>query len=280
MEVVTNIPELRTKCAGIPRPVGFVPTMGYLHDGHLSLVQRAREECASVVVSIFVNPTQFAPNEDLDAYPRDIPRDLQLLDDEGVDVVWTPNPDVMYPSGYQTWVVVDKVTKPLEGIYRPAHFRGVTTVVAKLFNCVEPQKSYFGQKDAQQVVVIRRLVQDLNFSTEIVVCPIVREADGLAMSSRNVFLNPDERKAATVLYRSLCAAEEAFNQGHQEASMLRRIVIETINGEKLAKLQYISCANPDTLEELDGTVKRGLLSMAVYFGKTRLIDNILIGEPS
>jgi len=278
MKVVTTIPELRAERAGLARPVGFVATMGYLHAGHLSLVQRARDDCASVVVSIFVNPTQFGPSEDLEAYPRDIPQDLQLLEAEGVDLVWTPNPEVMYPPGYQTWVMVDEVTKPLEGAYRLGHFRGVTTVVAKLLNCVQPQKSYFGQKDAQQVVVVRRLAQDLNFPTEIVVCPIVREADGLAMSSRNVFLNPAERKAAIVLSRALRAADEAFIRGQREASKLRGIVAEVVNGEKLAQLQYISCADPDTLQELEGPVKRVLLSMAVYFGRTRLIDNILIGE--
>ncbi len=278
MKVVTTIPELRAERADLARPVGFVATMGYLHAGHLSLVQRARDDCASVVVSIFVNPTQFGPSEDLEAYPRDIPQDLQLLEAEGVDLVWTPNPEVMYPPGYQTWVMVDEVTKPLEGAYRLGHFRGVTTVVAKLLNCVQPQKSYFGQKDAQQVVVVRRLAQDLNFPTEIVVCPIVREADGLAMSSRNVFLNPAERKAAIVLSRALRAADEAFIRGQREASKLRGIVAEVVNGEKLAQLQYISCADPDTLQELEGPVKRVLLSMAVYFGRTRLIDNILIGE--
>lgn len=278
MKVVTTIPELRSECESLAEPVGFVPTMGYLHTGHLSLVQRARTECASVVVSIFVNPTQFGPNEDLDAYPRNIPRDLQLLEDEGVDLVWTPDPEIMYPPGYQTWVSVEEVTKPLEGVYRPGHFRGVVTVVAKLLNCIQPQRSYFGQKDAQQAVVIKRLVRDLNFPTEIVVCPTVRESDGLAMSSRNVYLNPAEREAATVLSRSLNAADKAFRNGHREANELKNIITMMVNGEKLAQLQYVSCADPDTLQELEGPVKRGLLSMAIYFGGTRLIDNILIGE--
>jgi len=251
--------------------------MGYLHEGHLSLARRAREECASVVVSIFVNPTQFAPNEDLDAYPRDLERDLRLLEEIGVDLVWTPTPEVMYPEGFQTWVTVEELTQVLEGASRPTHFRGVTTVVTKLFNGVQPQKAYFGQKDAQQAVVIKRMVKDLNFPVEIVVCPIVREPDGLAMSSRNTYLNPAERQAATVLYRSLSAAVDAFKAGERDADRLRAIVTEMVNAEPLAELEYISCAHPETLQELDGEVERALLSMAVRVGKTRLIDNMLVG---
>ena len=205
-KLVTTLAELRTARRALPEPVGLVPTMGFLHRGHVSLVQRARAECASVAVSIFVNPTQFGPSEDLAKYPRDLPRDLELLEAAGTDLVWTPTPEVMYPVGFQTWVTVDGLTRPLEGEVRPGHFRGVTTVVAKLFNAIEPEKAYFGQKDAQQAAVIRRMASDLNFPIEIIICPTVREPDGLAMSSRNVYLSPEERQAATVLFRSLSAA--------------------------------------------------------------------------
>lgn len=258
-------------------PVGLVPTMGYLHDGHLSLVDLARRQNSSVITTIFVNPTQFGPQEDLEAYPRDIPRDLELLKKRGVDLVWIPDSEEMYSKGFQTWVTVDEVTRFLEGKMRPGHFRGVTTIVAKLFNAVIPDKAYFGQKDAQQVVVLRRMVMDLNYPIEIVVAPIVREEDGLAMSSRNVHLNPAERQAATVLFRALKTAEQAFMAGNRDADGLKRIMEEIISSEELANLQYISCADMDSLEELSGQVNRGLLSMAVFIGKTRLIDNILIG---
>lgn len=279
MKSAITLNELQTAIAKLPRPVGLVPTMGFLHAGHLSLVQAAHAECASVVVSIFVNPTQFGPNEDLEAYPRDLERDLNLLANEGVDLVWTPDSQVMYPQGYQTWVTVEEVTLPLEGEMRPGHFRGVTTIVAKLFNAVQPDKAFFGQKDAQQAAVIRQMVRDLSYPLEVVVCPIVREPDGLALSSRNVYLNPAQRKAATVLYRTLCAAQDAYQNGTQDAQELRRIMSETINNEPLARLQYVSCAHPDSLEELQGLVQdRALLSMAVFVGKTRLIDNMVIGE--
>jgi len=279
MKSVITLQELQTELAELPRPLGLVPTMGYLHAGHLSLVQAARTECASVAVSIFVNPTQFGPNEDLDAYPRDLDRDSGLLADEGVDLVWTPDSQVMYPQEYQTWVIVEEVTLPLEGKMRPGHFRGVTTIVAKLFNAVQPEKAYFGQKDAQQAAVIRQMVRDLSYPLQVVVCPIVREPDGLALSSRNVYLNPAQRKAATVLYHSLNAAQEAYKNGQRDAQELRRIMSEIINSEPLARLQYVSCAHPDRLEELQGIVQeRALLSMAVFVGNTRLIDNMLIGE--
>lgn len=278
MQTVITLPELRAARAALPEPVGLVPTMGYLHEGHLSLVRAAKAECASVVVSIFVNPTQFGPHEDLAAYPRDLPRDLRLLEAEGVDLVWAPTPEVMYPPGYQTWVTVEEVTKPLEGAMRPGHFRGVTTVVSKLFNAVQPQKAYFGQKDAQQAIVIRRMVQDLNFPIDIVVCPIVRESDGLAMSSRNVYLNAEERRAASVLYRALSAARQAFQAGEREAQRLRDIMSQVVQQEPLARLQYASCAHPETLEELNGPVEQALLSMAVFIGKTRLIDNAYVTD--
>ncbi len=276
MKTVTTIPELRAAIADLPRPLGFVPTMGYLHAGHISLAERAKSECASVVASIFVNPTQFGPNEDLAKYPRDLPRDLSLLETAGVDLVWTPTPEVMYPSGFQTWVIVEGLTKGLEGEVRPGHFRGVATVVAKLFNAVGPQKAYFGQKDAQQAAVLRRMVCDLDFPIEMVVCPIVRESDGLAMSSRNTYLSPEERKAATVLFRALSAAQSAYKTGERDAESLRCIMRDIIHAEPLAKLQYVSCADYDTLEELTQVSGKTLLSMAVYLGRTRLIDNFVI----
>jgi pantoate--beta-alanine ligase len=276
MITVATLPDLRTARAALPGPLGLVPTMGYLHDGHISLVRAARAECASVVATIFVNPTQFGLSEDLASYPRDLPRDLSLLEAAGVDLVWTPTPEIMYPPGYQTWVTVEEVTQPLEGAMRPGHFRGVATVVAKLFNAVQPQRAYFGQKDAQQAVVIRRMAQDLNFPIEIVICPILREPDGLAMSSRNVYLNPEERRTAVVLSRGLAAVREAFQGGERDAARLREIVSAVVNAEPLACLQYVSCVHPDTLEELDGPVERVLISLAVYFGKTRLIDNLIL----
>lgn len=278
MKVITSLRELWEERKKLAEPVGFVPTMGYLHEGHLSLVRRAREECASVVVSIFVNPTQFGPNEDLARYPRDLERDLRLLAPLQVDVVWTPTVEEMYPSGYQTWVTVEELTKPLEGAMRPGHFRGVTTVVSKLFNAVQPQRAYFGQKDAQQAAVIRQMTRDLSYPIEIVVCPTVREADGLAMSSRNTYLSPTERQAATVLYRALTAAQSAYQAGERNAERLRAIMLEVLESEPLAQVQYVSCADYDTLQELDEVRGKALLSMAVFIGKTRLIDNVVLEE--
>jgi pantoate--beta-alanine ligase len=277
MITITRISELRLARVGLPEPVGLVPTMGYLHAGHISLVEQARQECTSVVVSIFVNPTQFAPTEDLSSYPRDLQHDLQLLASAGADLVWTPAPEEMYPDGYQTWVSLDELVKPLEGAMRPGHFRGVATVVSKLFNCVQPQKAYFGQKDAQQAAVIRRMTRDLNFPIEVIVCPIVRAEDGLALSSRNVYLNAEERQAATVLNRSLRAAGAAYENGERDASTLRWIMTDIINTEPLARLQYVSCADYDTLVELEMVNGKALLSMAVYFRNTRLIDNLVLG---
>jgi len=251
--------------------------MGFLHEGHLSLIRQAREECDHVLVSIFVNPTQFGKNEDLSKYPRDIDRDLKLIEPLGTDLVWMPSAEMMYPRGYQTWVEVEAITSLLEGAMRPGHFKGVTTVVAKLFNGVQPHKAYFGQKDAQQVAVIRQMVRDLNFPLEVVVCPIVREADGLAMSSRNVYLDPAQRKAATVLFRSLSVAKEAYEQGERSAEKIRSRMKEVLAGEPLANVQYVSCADYDTLEELDVIKGKALLSMAVFVGKTRLIDNLVLG---
>jgi pantoate--beta-alanine ligase len=240
-------------------------------------VRAAREECASVVASIFVNPTQFSPNEDLDSYPRDLPRDLALLEANGADLVWMPTPATMYPDDFQTWITVEQVSQPLEGSRRPGHFRGVATIVGKLFNAVQPQKAYFGQKDAQQVVVIQQMVRDLNYPIEIIVCPTVREPDGLAMSSRNTYLNPEERQAAAILFRSLRVVEQVFQSGETNAEVLRKTVIQSINTEPLAKLQYVSCADLQTLLEFPGEFSSpALLSLAVFIGKTRLIDNVIL----
>lgn len=277
MEVVTTFAELRSARRQLTGSLGLVPTMGALHDGHLSLVRRARTECNHVAVSIFVNPTQFGPNEDLSKYPRDIPRDLALLAAEGVNLIWTPTPADVYPPNFQTWVEVEGLTLPLEGALRPGHFRGVTTVVAKLFNSFQADKAYFGQKDAQQVAVIRRMALDLNFPTEVIVCPTMRETDGLAMSSRNTYLSPEERQAATVLYRSLSAARSAYENGERSAGALRQIVGDIFSTEPLAQMQYFSCADYDSLQEVEQLSGKTLLSMAAFLGKTRLIDNIVLG---
>ena len=279
MKLVHGLRELRLSREGLPGPLGFVPTMGYLHEGHLSLVRRAKTECASVGVSIFVNPAQFGPNEDLASYPFDLPRDQALLEQEAADLLWIPTADQMYPAGFQTWVSVDELTRPLEGEHRPGHFRGVATVVAKLFNAMQPDRAYFGQKDAQQLAVVRRMVKDLDFPLEVVACPTMREPDGLAMSSRNSRLNSEERRASTVLYRALSAAQRAYAGGERQAEALRRIMTEVLQSEPLARTQYVSVADPESLAELRGEVGRALLSMAVFLGKTRLIENVTVGDP-
>ncbi len=277
MRIATTLDELRAARLSLKGTVGLVPTMGFLHEGHLSLIRQAKTECDHVVVSIFVNPTQFGPTEDLSKYPRDLERDLGLIKPLGVDFVWTPTAEVMYPAGYQTWVEVNAITRPLEGAMRPGHFKGVATVVAKLFNGVQPHKAYFGQKDAQQVAVIRQMTRDLNFPLEVVVCPIVREVDGLAMSSRNKYLEGDHRQAALVLFRALSAAKKLYEGGERDAEKIRVKMKEVIEAEPLAQLQYVSCADYDTLEELDDLKGKVLLSMAVFIGKTRLIDNFILG---
>jgi pantoate--beta-alanine ligase len=250
--------------------------MGALHAGHASLVSRARRECDYIGVSIFVNPAQFGEGEDYGKYPRTIQRDLELLENIGVDLVWTPPADTMYPEGFQTWVTVEDISAPLEGSCRPGHFRGVTTVVAKLLNAFLPDKAYFGQKDAQQVAVLKRMTKDLNFPVELVVCPTVREPDGLAMSSRNSYLSPAERQAAVVLYRSLTAAQNAYDDGERNADILRNMMRQIVQSEPMATEQYISAADPETLRELQSIEKGVLFSMAVRIGNVRLIDNILI----
>jgi pantoate--beta-alanine ligase len=278
MQTVITLLDLRKTRRALTGSFGLVPTMGALHEGHLSLVRRARAENDHVGVSIFVNPTQFGPNEDLSEYPRPIERDLQRLSDRGVDLVWTPPPEIVYPPGFQTYVTVENVTQPLEGTHRPNHFRGVATVVAKLFNVFTPDRAYFGQKDAQQAVVVKRMAADLNFPLEIVVCPTVREPDGLAISSRNVYLSAEERRAATVLYRALSAAKEAFDNGERDGEKLRAIMSSIIASEPLARADYVSAADPDTLAELNRVHNGVLLSMAVRIGGTRLIDNFLLPE--
>lgn len=280
MKIVTTIAEFRQVRRGYGfESVGFVPTMGYLHEGHLELIRRARTENERVVASIYVNPKQFSPTEDLSRYPRDLDRDFHMLAGENVDLVFVPSNEVMYPPDYQTTVSVSRVTQALEGLRRPTHFDGVTTVVAKLFNIVQPSRAYFGQKDAQQSVVIRQMVRDLNFDLEIVVCPTVRESDGLAMSSRNKYLTEDERKGATVLYKALQSAKSIWDGGTRNSGILRAAMMETLSEELLARVDYISAADPVTLEEWHGEIPRDsglLLSMAVFFGQTRLIDNLLL----
>src|SRR5690606_1743047 len=257
--------------------VGLVPTMGALHEGHLALVRRARSDNDAVIVTIFVNPAQFNDPKDLATYPKTLECDLALLRDSGVALVFTPTAEVMYPPGYQTYVTVEQITQMLEGAHRPGHFRGVATVVAKLFNLTQPQRAYFGQKDAQQVMVIRRMVADLNFPLEIVVCPTVREPDGLALSSRNRNLTPEQREAAPVLFRALLSAKAAYEQGERDPEMLRRAMRDTLAAEPLAEVDYVSVADAETLEELVEPVNRpALVSLAVRIGQTRLIDNLIV----
>ncbi len=269
----SELARARKTLAGV---FGLVPTMGALHRGHLSLVSRARNECDHVGVSIFVNPAQFGPGEDFHSYPRNLDRDLEMLREAGTDLVWTPSEEVIYPPDFQTWVSVERLGAPLEGKARPGHFRGVATIVAKLFNSFLPQRAYFGQKDAQQVAVIRRMAADLDFQVEIVVCPTVRESDGLAMSSRNRYLSREERNAATVLYRALVAAKVRIDAGARMGEEIRSAMRAVLRSEPLAHEEYVSIADPDTLAELNEIQDRALLSLAVRVGGTRLIDNVIV----
>lgn len=275
MKTVTRIDELRAWRRGA-REVGLVPTMGYLHAGHVSLVERARRECASVAATIFVNPTQFGPGEDFARYPRDLERDARLLEGAGCDLVFVPPVEEIYPPGCDTRVDVGPVSAPLEGQRRPGHFVGVATVVLKLLNLVQPTRAYFGQKDAQQLAVIRRLVRDLDVPVEIVGCPTVREPDGLAMSSRNSYLGPEERRAATVLFRALAAARQAYQAGERDAQALRQAMQALLDAEPLARTDYVSVADPLTFVELGRVSAGALLSLAVRVGRARLIDNLLL----
>jgi len=261
------------------RTIGFVPTMGALHEGHLTLIHEARAMCDVVVVSVFVNPAQFGPGEDFNSYPRDLTRDAALLAEYNVDYVFAPTVEEIYPPGFSTYVTVEGVADQLEGASRPGHFRGVTTVVAILFNVVKPDFAFFGQKDAQQAVLIKRMVRDLAFNTEIVVLPIVRDASGLAMSSRNNYLDDEQRRAATVLKRALSNASEAYEEGEHSATRLTELVRATIEKEPLARIDYVHVNDAETLEQLDKLDDRpALISLAVFLGSTRLIDNVVLGK--
>jgi pantoate--beta-alanine ligase len=273
MHVLETIAASRAAVRAASRPLGLVPTMGFLHDGHLSLVRAARRECATVAVSIFVNPTQFGPREDFASYPRDPDRDLAMLREAGVDVAFVPPVEEIYPPGFDITVTVGDLATVLEGAARPGHFRGVATVVTKLFNILQPDRGYFGQKDAQQVAVLRKLVADLAMPVEIVALPTVRAPDGLALSSRNARLSPQERRAATVLWRALQTAAQQFRSGERDAEQLRAAMRATLAGEPLARIDYVSVADANTLAELEQIAGPALASLAVFVGRTRLIDN-------
>jgi len=278
MQTVTTVAEVRAWRRRAAGDVGLVPTMGFLHGGHLSLVRRACAENERLAASLFVNPTQFGPSEDLARYPRDLARDRRLLEEAGCDLLFAPAADEMYPAGFECAVQVGSVAGPLEGERRPGHFQGVATVVLKLFGIFQPTRAYFGQKDAQQLAVIRRVVRDLDVPVEIVGCPTVREADGLAMSSRNTYLNEEQRRAAPVLYRALISAGDRWATGERRAEELRRAMRQVLAAEPLAEVDYVSVADPTTLRELDQIAGPALLSMAVRIGPARLIDNLIVGS--
>jgi len=279
MKICTTIPEARAACrdarAGRKR-LGLVPTMGALHEGHLSLVRAAKAQCDAVAVSIFVNPTQFGPTEDLSKYPRQFDRDCQLLEREGIAILFAPSVEEIYSAGEVTWVWVEGLSEKLDGRSRPGHFRGVTTIVSKLFHIVEPEAAFFGQKDAAQLAVIRRMVEDLNFPVEIVACPIVRELDGLAMSSRNAYLNREERDRALVLQRSLQRAQQEFQAGERIAAKLISAAKEVFAREPQVVLDYFEIVDPDTLDPVERISPKTLVAVAAYVGSTRLIDNLVL----
>ena len=275
MRQVVTVAALRAALRDAPRPVGLVPTMGALHDGHLALVRAARDECATVVATIFVNPTQFGPGEDLERYPRSLPGDLALLEREGVDHVFTPSVEEMYPQGFTTTVHLDGPALPLEGAARHGHFDGVATVVAKLLLQSLPERAYFGRKDGQQTAVVRRLARDLDIPTEIVVVPTVREADGLAMSSRNAYLTPEGRTAAPVVFRALSAARDRFRAGQQDVAALEEAARRMIEASPLAAVEYVAGVDPDTMEPWSGSGPC-MLAAAVRIGQVRLIDNVIL----
>ncbi|MCI5629127.1 pantoate--beta-alanine ligase [Clostridium sp. HCP1S3_B4] len=278
MEIATKIVDVRTKVNEWKKQglkVGLVPTMGYLHEGHKSLIERAVKENDRVVVSVFVNPIQFGPTEDLATYPRDLERDSALCEDAGANLIFHPEKEEMYFDDFCTYVDMDNLTKVLCGKTRPIHFRGVCTVVSKLFNIVKPDRAYFGQKDAQQLAVVKRMVRDLNIDIEIVGCPIIREEDGLAKSSRNTYLSKEERQAATILSKSLKAAKKAIEDGEKDSNKIVQIIEDMINTEKLAKIDYVETVNSLTMEHVDKIEGSVLVAMAVYIGKTRLIDNFI-----
>ena len=279
MEVIQRIPQMKEvsrKARSEGKVIGLVPTMGFLHEGHLSLVREARKMADIVVVSLFVNPVQFAPSEDFDKYPRDVTRDAELLTSEKTDYIFLPKAEEMYPENYHTYVKVRDLSAKMCGVSRPDHFEGVTTVVLKLFHIVDPHFAYFGQKDAQQLVIIRRMISDLNLDVEIVRLPIVRESDGLAMSSRNTYLSPEERKAATVLYRALQHAQKKIGDGERKSKVLIKEIRDFIESEPLARIDYISITDMTDLKELKTLKGKCLIALAAYFGSTRLIDNIIV----
>ena len=278
MKVIESITEMKRTRYELLGTVGFVPTMGYLHEGHLSLVRQARAENDVAGVSIFVNPTQFGRGEDFAHYPRDPERDFALLQKVSTDFVFMPPVEEIYPTGYSTYVDVSGLTERLEGAARPGHFRGVTTVVAKLFNIVEPTRAYFGQKDAQQLLVIKKMAVDLNMNLEVIGCATIREPDGLAMSSRNTYLSPEEHRAGLVLSKSLALAQELWSKGERSADRIRQEMTALIQKEPLAEIDYVSVADPASLEELDHIAGPALVSLAVKIGVTRLIDNVVLGE--
>lgn len=279
MQVIESLSEWRALRPTLTGAMGLVPTMGAFHEGHLSLIRRAREENELVTVWIFVNSKQFDDPGDFSAYPRDLGRDLRLLEEIPVDLVLAPGPDEVYPPGFQSYVTVEELTKRLEGESRPGHFRGMTTVVAKMLCLAQSRRAYFGQKDAQQSIVVRRLVADLAIPTEIVVCPTVREPDGLAMSSRNVHLNPGQRQAATILHRTLQEVSSAVKGGERRGEVLRKIMGDFLRREPAARVEYVSVADPETLEECEVLNGPALASLAVSFGRTRLIDNMPLELP-
>jgi pantoate--beta-alanine ligase len=280
MKICQTIEEMRAACRaalGGGKRLGFVPTMGALHPGHLSLVRAATSSCDVVAASIFVNPTQFGPNEDLAKYPRNFERDRDLLEKEGVDLLFAPSVEEMYPAGAVTWVTVEGLSDKLDGRSRPGHFSGVTTVVAKLFHIVEPDAAFFGQKDAAQVAIVRRMVRDLNLPVEIVACPIIREADGLAMSSRNAYLDPQQRRQALVLHRALMQVKKSWEAKERDPARLAAVGRNEVATEKTVRLDYFEIVNPDTLDSLPQVSGRALVAVAAFVGATRLIDNIVLG---
>ena len=279
MRIIRTAPEMAAVCRGAVPTLGLVPTMGALHDGHLSLVRRARAENETLAVTIFVNPTQFGATEDLSTYPRPLEADLAALLRENVDLVYIPPVEEVYPTGFNTWVDVPGLGDRLEGEHRPGHFRGVATVVAKLFALIRPGRAYFGQKDGQQTVIIRRLARDLDLGVDVVVAPTVREPDGLALSSRNVYLSAEERRAAPVVYRALCAARQLWEDGVRDAEKLRAEARAVLENERLVQqVDYVSVADADTLEELDTIEGRTMVSVAVQIGRPRLIDNVILAS--
>ena len=281
MKVVKTVKEVREIVSGWRKEglsVGLVPTMGYLHEGHQSLISKSASQNDRTVVSVFVNPIQFGPNEDLEAYPRDLNRDMKAVEEAGGDLIFNPEPAEMYPEHFTSFIDTTETTELLCGAVRPIHFRGVCTVVGKLFNIVTPDRAYFGQKDAQQLATIRRFVRDLNFPLEIIACPIIREADGLAKSSRNTYLNAEERKAALILSKSLKKGQEAIEGGEKDAQKIIAIITESLQSEPLARIDYVEVVDFENIQRIDTIEGETLVAIAVYIGKTRLIDNFIVGS--